>query len=373
MRSIPNVLKEARLLFEKYPNLNYLMFCDDTLVCNPKRVLELCEGLNELHKTYDFEWYCEADVLSLYRHPEILPVMIDSGLTRLQIGIESGDDDLLKIYEKNLTTDMVRFVVKKAYDCGLPSLVGPLLVGAPFENPDHIEKEKRWIEELIRLAPGMIELPGSIISPYSQTKIGCNPGEYGYTFTDAEGNGSNTDYPGYHTKLMTEKQILAGYQEITKAGVFACKAVIDEGLVPYERLKKIVAIHMKRNSAIWGKMISQGYPMIYSYFQLVNSCKIPPLRDVDRKELLSWHIQRTFEIWRFVNFTTDAVRLGNYVLSPYEYQLILYSAGKLTVKEIAGRMLDDFGGGDPSDIFEERIIDTLLFFETKYWVVGVPF
>lgn len=373
MRSIPNVMEEIHQLFDKYPKINYLMFCDDTLVCNPKRVLPLCEGLKELRKTYDFEWYCEADVLSLYRNPEILPAMIDAGLVRLQIGIESGSDEMLKIYEKNLTTDMVRSVVKRAYDLGLPSMVGPLLVGSPFESPANIEEQKRWIEELIRLAPGMIELPGSIISPYSQTKIGRDPKRYGYTFTDAEGDGSNTDYPGYYTEQMTEKQILAGYQEITMAGALASRSVIDEGLVSYERLKKIVEIHTKRDTAIWGKIVNQGYPMIFSYFQLALSCKIPPLRDVDRNELPEWHIQRTFEIWRFVNFSGDAVRIGNYVLSPYEYQLILYCAGKLTVRSIAERMYDDFGGGDTLDAFEERIIDTLLFFETKYWVVGVPY
>lgn len=373
IRSIPNVLGEVRSLLDAYPKLAYLAFCDDTLVTSVDRVRELCEGLKEIQKTRSFEWYCEADVLSLYRHPELLPMMIDAGLVRLQIGIESGDDELLRLYEKNLTADMVREVVKHAYDCGLNSMVGPLLIGAPFENPEHIEREKAWVEELIRLAPGMIELPGSIICPYPQTKIGQNPGRYGYTFTDDRGDGSNSDYPCYYTERMTEKDILAGYQAVTLAGVLASRAVIDEGLVPYWRLKTAVDLHMRRKSGVWGKILSSVYPMIYSYFQLTLSCGIPPIRAVEREELSDWHMQRTFEIWRFVNMSGAAPKIGKYVLSPYEYQLILYCAGKLTVRQIAERMYERFSGGDSREDFLNRILDTLLFFETKYWIVGVPY
>lgn len=373
MRSIPNVLTEVRSLLEQYPQLTYIGFCDDTLVTSVERVKALCEGMKELRKTYLVDWYCEADVLSLYRHPEILPMMVDAGLSRMQIGIESGDPDILALYEKKLTPDMVRTVVKAAYDAGLPSMVGPLLVGAPFENRAHVEREVKWVEELIRLAPGMIEVPASIISPYPQTKIGRCPEKYGYTFTDAPGDGSNTDYPAYYTEHMSEKEILAAYQAITRAGAATSVAVVREGLVPFERLKAIVDIATRRELPIWGKILQQGFPFIFSYFQLLLSCSTRPLREVARAELAEWHVQRTFEIWRFVDVSGFAPRIGDYVLSPYEYQLILYCAGKLTIREIAARMQESFGGDAGPEAFLDRVEDTILAFERKYWVVGVPY
>lgn len=386
MRSIANVLSEIRSLLDAWPDLAYLCFCDDTLVTSPERVKELCDGIREINRERAagrnaagigapdrVEWFCEADVRSLAKHPDLLPMMVDAGLIRLQIGIESGDDDMLKCYEKNLTADMTRRVVKAAYDAKLPSMAGPILTGAPFENPAHVELEKRWVEELIRLAPGMIEIPISIISPYPQTRIGREPERYGYTFTDATGDCSNTDYPGYRTGAMTEKEILAGYQELTKQVALSYRAVIGEGLVPDWRLRECVRIYQKTGGGFYGRTLQTHFPFIYSYFQLSLSCRIPPLAEVAPEERPAWHIQRTFEIWRFVNFRGGIRKIGSYVLSPFEYQLLLFCAGKLTLADIAERMYGRFSCRESRGEFLARVIDTVLAFEKKYWIVGVPF
>jgi hypothetical protein len=60
-------------------------------------------------------------------------------------------------------------------------------------------------------------------------------------------------------------------------------------------------------------------------------------------------------------------------LSPYEYQIILYAAGKLRIRDIAERMYPAYGSGDSREAFLDRILDTVLFFESKYWLVGVPY
>ena len=36
-------------------------------------------------------------------------------------------------------------------------------------------------------------------------------------------------------------------------------------------------------------------------------------------------------------------------------------------------MYDNYAWGDSREAFLNRVIDTVLFFEKKYWVVGVPF
>lgn len=373
-RSIPNVLREIHELIDHYPQLTHLTFCDDTLVTDETRVRELCEGLTQIRKTRDLQWYCEADIWSLDRHPDLLPIMIDAGLTYLQVGIESGDDELLSVYEKRLTTDMVRRVVARAYEAGLAGMFGPILVGAPFENRAHIEKEKAWIRELTEMAPGMLQMLSSIIVPYPQTRIGREPQRYGYTFTDRAGDTSNSDYPAYYTEEMTEKEILGAYQELTDTYLHNVQRLIAEGKVPFEQLRRIVEIHqVYGNDITWGVALQGLFPIIYSYFQLLLRCRVEPLRTLPEEKIPDWHIQRTFEIWRFVNVAGAAPTLEGYVLSPYEYQIILYAAGKLTIREIAERMYPSYHGGDSWELFLCRVIDTILFFESRYWLVGMPY
>ena len=376
MRSIPNVLREVRSILEQYPHLSHIYFCDDTLVTDERRVRELCDGLKALQQERGqrLNWYCEADIWSLYKNPNLIPMMIDAGLLYLQVGIESGDDDMLALYEKKLTTDMVRQVVRQAYEAGLAGMCGPILVGAPFENRAHIEREKAYIRELVSMAPGMMQMLCSVIVPYPQTRLGREPEHYGYTFTDKAGDTSNTDYPAYHTETMSEKDILAAYQELTDEYIALTKELIGLGKVPFEQLKRIVMLHQNFGDVItWGVALNGYFPIIYSYFQLLIRCGVSPLRELPRQEMADWHIQRAFEIWRFVNVSGVAPTLEGYVLSPYEYQIILYAAGKLRIRDIAERMYPAYGSGDSREAFLDRILDTVLFFESKYWLVGVPY
>lgn len=376
MRSIEDVLEEIQSILERFPNCKYIVFCDDTFVLNKERVLTFCIGLKKLREKWDFMWYCEADVFSLDRHPEILPVMVEAGLLRLQIGIESGDDKILKIYQKNLTTEMVKRVVKIAYDAGVSQMPGPLLIGAPFENKAHIEREKEYAEELIRLAPGMIEIPPAIIIPYGQTKIGKYPEKYGYQMTDPHSFGSNSDYPAYGSEKMSERDILEGYQMLVEHILEISKKVIHEGRISDARKKMIVEnALLKRGGFYWNNIIENYFPMQAVYFQILIQCRVCPMRELEKKVLLEWHPQRTFEMWRSVDFSGDAPRIGIDVLSPYEYEIILHSAGKLSISQIAEKLYTTFGQSAQQSlaVFTERVADTILKLEKKYWLVGVPY
>ncbi len=174
-RSVANVIAEMRHFLLKYPELTYFSFCDDTLVTNPAWLDEFCREVKALQVLRPFRFYCEADVASLSRRPEVIKDMVDAGLNRLQIGIETVDRAMLKIYRKNITPEMVEIVVKAAYDAGVQQVFGALLVGGPFENREHIEKNKAFGAKLLRLGPGMMEISPSIVMPYPMTDIGQHP------------------------------------------------------------------------------------------------------------------------------------------------------------------------------------------------------
>ena len=43
------------------------------------------------------------------------------------------------------------------------------------------------------------------------------------------------------------------------------------------------------------------------------------------------------------------------------------------IRDIAERMYPAYGSVDSREAFLDRILDTVLFFESKYWLVGVPY
>src|SRR5450759_4855572 len=162
MRSVEEVIKEVEyLLVER--KMRYLLIMDNLFTFDVSRTIEICRQFIRLqHKHHNFGWYCEGRANIIKKNPQLIREMIDSGLLRLQIGIESGSQNVLNHYEKALSLDDIRDTVKLCYDAGLASIVGNFIVGGPFETKDTIHQSITFAQELLELAPGCLDLTVSI-------------------------------------------------------------------------------------------------------------------------------------------------------------------------------------------------------------------
>jgi len=96
LRSVSNVMAEIRKNFDENPDIKYLWFADDTFTLNRERLEEFCDELSKLRRERDFVWFCEAHPGLIAKWPEIIKRMVDSGLVRMQIGIETGSARLIE-------------------------------------------------------------------------------------------------------------------------------------------------------------------------------------------------------------------------------------------------------------------------------------
>lgn len=99
-RSLQSVLDEIDYVISNLgDNKKFITFLDDTFVINRERAVTIC---NHLIKKYDGKigWYCEARVDILKKNIDLLPLMKKAGLIRVQLGGESGNQDILDLYKK---------------------------------------------------------------------------------------------------------------------------------------------------------------------------------------------------------------------------------------------------------------------------------
>ncbi|SMC90200.1 B12-binding domain-containing radical SAM protein [Sporomusa malonica] len=375
-RSVENVIAEMKYFLLKYPELNYFKFCDDTLVTNPKWLDDFCREAQALQAIRPFQFYCEADVASLSKRPEVLRNMVAAGLNRLQIGIETADEEMLKIYRKNISPEMVETVVRAAYDAGVQQVFGALLVGGPFENREHIEKNKAFGARLLRLGPGMMEIAPSIVMPYPMTDIGLHPEKYGLTIYDEEGLGSISDYPLMASAEMDRREIMAAYQEYLQSFVDEVKRMLIGGELSHTEILRCYKTSMAANSPkYWTNIIAHHKPTLTAYYTMLAREAACRIVDVDAAELPNWRPQRMIEMWRDVDFSQGYPVLWGEALSPFEYEVMKYCTGKCTIAAIAGILYNRFGKpfGESQSALLERIIETLKAFDKKYWLLVVPF
>ena len=106
--SLENVRKDLiNLLTVTQTNEVYIV--DDTFTTTPRRVADVCNIFMDIKSGFDFVWYCEGRVNVLARNPELIDMMYNAGLRKLQIGIESGVQKVLDSYNKRITLKQIRF------------------------------------------------------------------------------------------------------------------------------------------------------------------------------------------------------------------------------------------------------------------------
>jgi len=112
-RSAKNVVDEI----EEVLKLGYdrISFADDVFPINASRVSGICKEIER--RGLRFLWEClgRVDTLDYSMALE----MKKAGCTRIYFGIESGDERILKLMNKNITPDQARAAVETAHRAGL--------------------------------------------------------------------------------------------------------------------------------------------------------------------------------------------------------------------------------------------------------------
>jgi hopanoid biosynthesis associated radical SAM protein HpnJ len=160
VRSAQSVIEEVKWIKENMPNVQEIMFDDDTFTdtSNLPRVEAIARGMGELGMT----WSCNAKANVPYN---TLKVMKDNGLRLLLVGYESGNDDILHNIKKGLRTDIAR---RFTADCRKLGIVihGTFILGLPGETTDTIEKTIEFAKEI---NPHTIQV--SLAAPYPGTAL----------------------------------------------------------------------------------------------------------------------------------------------------------------------------------------------------------
>jgi len=140
-RSAENVLEELEELVARRGH-RFLNVKDDTFTANRKRALAICEGI--VDRGLVFRWVCDtrADLVD----PEILGAMRRAGCVRLNLGVESGNPEILRNLNKRIELDQVRKVTADARDWGL-DVRFYLIVGSRGETPDSVYQTLEFVDQ----------------------------------------------------------------------------------------------------------------------------------------------------------------------------------------------------------------------------------
>jgi anaerobic magnesium-protoporphyrin IX monomethyl ester cyclase len=174
-RSVEKVLAEVCEVQAAYGTRQF-MFKDDSFTLRRERVTEFCQQIVE--KRIHMLWECTTRLDLLDDH--LMGLMKRAGCNRVGVGIESGDDEMLQIYNKRLTKQRIREGVKVLQRSGV-FWTGYFMMALPMETEDQI---LRTLEFMTELKPSYAAI--GVYKPYPGTKLFAMAEELGLVDSKVE-------------------------------------------------------------------------------------------------------------------------------------------------------------------------------------------
>ncbi len=371
LRSVGNVISEIRTSLDENPGIKYVWFADDTFTLSRERLEEFCVELSKLRREKDFVWFCEGHPGLIARWPEMIKRMVDSGLARMQIGIESGSARLIDLYRKQTNLAEIEKVVCACRDAGLAQLCGNIIIGGAGETAETLNETWNFIDRLLCIAPGMLDISFTLFTPYPGAAITECPRDFGIEIADRASLTSIGDFPVSRTNELDIYDISAAKYDFTEKLVSCMKRLLVDGKVPHElimshyRLSGLYGI-----SSVWHRAVYSQDPFLNRKYSLLTGSSAETIGGAPRDQIYEWRPLRVFSLWNAVAWREMTPEISGYVLSPLEYQLILHCSGKLKLGEIVERLYSMFMDAfEAFEEFKDMAFEILRDFDKKNWIV----
>lgn len=113
-RSAKSIIEEIKFLKEEY-NVKYIAFSDELLMSSRERTLELCQAF--IDAELDIKWDCNGRLN--FADIDVLEKMKEAGCVFINYGIESLDDETLKVMHKGLTKELIIRGIENTLQVGI--------------------------------------------------------------------------------------------------------------------------------------------------------------------------------------------------------------------------------------------------------------
>lgn len=202
-RSCENILEEI-IEIEKKLKVNSFFIVDDTFTANQNRVVQFCNLLKTSGKS--FVWGCEsrADIVN----EDLIKILYDSGCRKIQFGMESSSNDILKKIGKNVTIEQIENSVSLASNYGISVNVS-FIIGHPFDTDKTITNTIKFALYLKDKYDANVI--GSILTPYPGTDIYENANSYGIEILTSDFNRYTMNESIINTKYLTANDLRTYY------------------------------------------------------------------------------------------------------------------------------------------------------------------
>lgn len=167
--SAQRVLDEINYLTDNY-QVDNIEIEDDNFTVNRQRVEEILKGIVEINRKKKYlSWQALNGLRIDTLNEPLIKLFKESNCRHINIALEHGDPEMLKIIDKRLNLERVINVVKLLEKYQIPSHVFTIY-GYPGETRERFENALSFYLEIKKIAPNII-FKFFIAQPYPNTRL----------------------------------------------------------------------------------------------------------------------------------------------------------------------------------------------------------
>lgn len=155
-RSLDIIIEDIRTVLSL--GIKYFHIINHNFACERDFVEKFCSKLIEIGTEYDFAWSCFIMPNFIINNLDLIELMTEAKLKRIEIGCESGNEKLLAkngIYHSLMD---VESIINSAMVAKIPNIVLHFMIGMPSETKKSLLETKEFIMRLLYLTTALCDI-----------------------------------------------------------------------------------------------------------------------------------------------------------------------------------------------------------------------
>jgi len=166
LRSVGNVVDEIEHMINAFPHMKSIWIHDDTFFINNKRVIEFCDEI--IRRKINTEFICSGRMKPLSE--EMIHKLVDAGFVKVMLGLESGNNEILKTARKKITKEDAINAFKMFSHSSI-ELHAFLIAGLPGETLETVMETVNLMKDLQRIKYTYYPDIAALLTVYPGTEI----------------------------------------------------------------------------------------------------------------------------------------------------------------------------------------------------------
>ena len=172
-RSPKNVVDEIEYMTDKFPKMTEIFIHDDSFFIDNNRVIEICDEI--IKRKIKMNFVCSGRVKPLSE--EMISKLEQANFTRVMVGMESGDDRILKLCQKGINQKDIENAFR-LFSKSKINLKTFFIIGLPGEDLNSINETAKFVKKMQKIkyisygdAPNFLMIyPGTEVYEIAKSK-----------------------------------------------------------------------------------------------------------------------------------------------------------------------------------------------------------